>query len=44
VPVHLPNTEVLRDVPLILVPNPNYLPEIKATLSSMGLNPTLVTV
>jgi hypothetical protein len=44
VPVHLPSTEVLRDVPLILVPNPNYLPEIKATLSSMGLNPTLVTV
>ncbi|HSI61993.1 MAG TPA: class I SAM-dependent methyltransferase [Candidatus Saccharimonadia bacterium] len=44
IPVHTPRAEVLRDVPLILVPNPNYLPEIKATLTSMGLNPTLVTV
>lgn len=44
VPVHPPERGTLEKVPLIVIPNPNYLPEIQDTLHNLGLNPTLVSI
>ncbi|QIF03684.1 class I SAM-dependent methyltransferase [Roseimicrobium sp. ORNL1] len=44
VPVHPPGRATLEKVPLIVIPNPNYLPEIQETLRNLGLNPTLVSI
>jgi hypothetical protein len=43
-PVHAPSPDVLKQLPVILVPNPIYRSEIESTLNSMGLNPTLIPV
>jgi hypothetical protein len=44
IPVHAPSRDVLQHLPMILLPNPNYRAEIEATLQSMSLNPTLISV
>jgi hypothetical protein len=44
VPVHPPGREALEHLPLIVIPNPNYRPEIEETLCNMGLNPTLISI
>lgn len=44
IPVRPPGRAALENVPLIVIPNPNYLPEIQETLRNMGLNSTLVSI
>jgi 2-polyprenyl-3-methyl-5-hydroxy-6-metoxy-1,4-benzoquinol methylase len=44
IPVISPNDSRVLDVPLILVPNPNYLSEIRASLQSRGFRHTLFSI
>lgn len=44
IPVVSPQNPLLADIKVVLVANPNYLPEIRETLGARGLSPTFLTV